>query len=63
MARKKLSDNEIKTIESVVGCKPEDSRIEKARKGVEAMKLAGMPASAIRKAERMIEDAIARGVK
>lgn len=63
MARRKLTDSEFNTISRVVGVKESDSKIEAARKGVAAMKLAGMPASAIRKAEKMIEDAIARGVK
>lgn len=63
MARKRLTDAEFNTISRVVGVNESDSKIEAARKGVAAMKLAGMPAAAIRKAEKMIEDAIARGIK
>lgn len=46
----------------VSGVKDTDSRIEAANKAIETMKMAGFPASAIRKAERMRDDAIARGV-
>jgi hypothetical protein len=63
MARKTLTRREVEVIEKVVGCKPEDSKIEKARKGIEAMKLAGFPQREIKKAEQMLADAIARGVK
>jgi len=63
MPSRKLNAEEAKVIERIVGCAPTDSPLEKARKGVEAMKLAGFSARDIRKAEKMIEDAIARGVK
>lgn len=46
----------------VSGVKETDTKIAAARKVIETMKLAGFPAKEIRKAERMVEDAIARGV-
>jgi hypothetical protein len=40
-----------------------DTKIEAANKVIEVMRQAGFPAKDIRKAERMRDDAIARGVK
>lgn len=40
-----------------------DSKIEAAEKALKVMRDAGSPARVIRKAERMVEDAKARGVK
>ncbi|HXI97523.1 MAG TPA: hypothetical protein VNG73_01165 [Gemmatimonadaceae bacterium] len=50
-------------VAKVSGVKPTDSKIEAANKAIEVMRQAGFSASAIRKAERMRDDAIARGVK
>ena len=47
----------------VSGVKEGDNKIDAARKAIETMRMAGFPAAAIRKAERMVEAAIARGVK
>jgi hypothetical protein len=47
----------------VSGIKEGDNKIDAANKAIETMKMAGFPASAIRKAERLRDDAIARGVK
>jgi hypothetical protein len=47
----------------VCGVKEGDSRIAAANKAIAAMRLAGFPAQAIRKAEAMRDAAITRGVK
>jgi hypothetical protein len=45
------------------GVKEGDNKIDAANKAIETMRMAGFPASAIRKAERLRDDAIRRGVK
>ena len=47
-------------IDRLVGVTETDTPVEKARKAIALMKSAGMPT---RKAEKMLADAIARGVK
>jgi len=47
----------------ICGVTTEDSKIQAAEKAIKVMRDAGFPVSAIRKAERMVEDARARGVK
>lgn len=47
----------------VSGVKEGDNKIDAANKAIETMRMAGFPAKAIRKAERLRDDAIARGVK
>lgn len=53
-----------RTIDRLVGVTPEDTKISAARKGLDLMKLAGFEGTReYRQCERMLADAIARGVK
>lgn len=52
-----------RVIRSICGVSENDSRIQAAEKALATMRLAGFSARQIRKIEKMIEDAKARGVK
>lgn len=57
---KKYADHIVGRISGVT---ENDTRIEAANKAIQTMRDAGFPASAIRRAEKMRDEAIARGVK
>ncbi|QIG70722.1 hypothetical protein EVB91_171 [Rhizobium phage RHph_I1_18] len=60
MVSKKFAEH---PVGRVSGVKETDSKIEAAEKALATMKLAGFSARDIRKAEKMIADAKARGVR
>ena len=63
MAKSKITKKQANHIVArVSGVTENDTKLEAARKAIETMKMVGMPASAIAKAERMYEAAKARGV-